>query len=60
MLSEEADGLSDSAADQVRGVAEEDGAVVLAGATRRVPVHTFIAGPHAFIALLDLLGRGKK
>lgn len=34
VLSEEADALSDSAADEVRGVTEEDGAVILAGATR--------------------------
>lgn len=33
VLNEEADGLSDSAADEVGGVTEEDGAVVLAGAT---------------------------
>lgn len=32
VLSEEADALSHSAADEVRGVAEEDGAAILAGA----------------------------
>lgn len=34
VLSKEADGLSDSAADEIGGVAEEDGAVILTGATR--------------------------
>lgn len=33
VLSEEADVLSDSAADEVRGVTQEDGAVILAGAS---------------------------
>lgn len=42
MLSEEADALPDSAADEVGGVAEEDGAVILAGAAGRMSLHAFI------------------
>lgn len=54
VLSEEADALPDSAADEVGGVTEEDGAIVLAGAAGGMSHHAFTVCTQSFLALLDL------